>query len=112
MEFKEDLEISEIAGLSIQLVGQIGALYLKAGEADPLIYNALRIAGNLADQFKRCAEEDGAPEKIIEAIGKLANEIHLTAMESGEIVRRVIEENGLPIELMDADINYGVEDTE
>jgi nitrogen fixation/metabolism regulation signal transduction histidine kinase len=31
-------------------------------------------------------------------------------MEAGEIVRRIIEENGLPIELMEARIEFDGED--
>jgi len=110
MEFKEGLDLTEIAGVAIQLVGQMGELYLKAGHADPILYNALKIAGNLADQYKRCAEEDEAPESVTEIIGELANNIHITAMETGEIVRRIIEENGLPIELMEARIEFDGED--
>ena len=109
MEFKEGLDLTEIAGVAIQLVGQMGEMYLKAGHADPVLYNALKIAGNLADQYKRCAEEGEAPESVVETIGELANSIYITAMETGEIVRRIIEENGLPIELMDARIEFDEE---
>lgn len=112
MNLKDDLDLTEIAGVAIQLVGQIGSLYLKAGHADPVIYNALKIAGNLADQYRRCAEEDKAPDSVVETIGELANEIYLTAMETGEIVRRIIEENDLPIELMDARIEFDGEETD
>lgn len=110
MGFRQDLDLPEIAGLAIQLVGQMGELYLKAGHADPVIYNALRMAGDLADQYKRVAEEDEASEEIVERIGELANDIYLTAMEAGEIVRKVIEENGLPIELMNGKIQIDGED--
>lgn len=112
MGFKQDLDLTEIAGFAIQLVGQMGELYLKAGHADPVMYNALRMAGDLADQYKRCAEEDKAPESVLTAIGELANDIYLTAMEAGEIVRRIIEENGLPIELMNGTIHIDGEDTD
>ena len=112
MGFKQDLELTEIAGLAIQLVGQMGELYLRAGHADPVIYNALKMAGDLADQYKRCAEEEKAPEEVIDRIGELANEIYLTAMETGEIVRRIIEENGLPIELMNGKIEIDGEETD
>lgn len=100
MGFKQDLDLTELAGMAIQLVGQMGALYLKAGHADPVIYNALKMAGDLADQYKRIAEEDEAPQEVVETIGELANQIYLNAMEAGEIVRKVIEDNDLPIELM------------
>lgn len=110
MGFKQDLDLTEIAGYAIQLVGQMGELYLKAGHADPVLYNALKMAGDLADQYKRCAEEDEAPEAVLEGISDLANEIYLTAMEAGEIVRRVIEENDLPIELMNGIIRVDGEE--
>ena len=112
MGFKQDLELTEIAGLAIQLVGQMGELYLRAGHADPVIYNALKMAGELADQYKRIAEQDNAPEAVLNSIGELANDIYLTAMEAGEIVRRIIEENGLPIELMNGRIEIDGEDSD
>ena len=52
MEFKEKLEVSEIAGLTIQIVEQLGKAYTTIGHADPLLYNALKIFGELADQYK------------------------------------------------------------
>lgn len=112
MGFKQDLDLTEIAGFAIQLVGQMGELYLKAGHADPVIYNALKMAGELADQYKRIAEQDNAPEAVLNSIGELANDIYLTAMEAGEIVRRIIEENGLPIELMNGRIEIDGEDSD
>ena len=112
MGFKQDLDLTEIAGYAIQLVGQVGELYLKAGHADPVMYNALKMAGELADQYKRVAEEDNAPESVLNSIGELANDIYLTAMEAGEIVRRVIEENGLPIELMNGTLHIDGEDSD
>lgn len=112
MGFNQELGLTEIAGFAIQLVGEMGELYLKAGHADPVIYNALKMAGDLADQYKRCAEEDEAPEEVIEKIGELANDIYLTAMETGEIVRRIIEENGLPIELMNGKIEIDGEESD
>ena len=112
MGFKQDLDLTEIAGFAIQLVGQMGELYLKAGHADPVIYNALKMAGELADQYKRIADQDNAPEAVLNSIGELANDIYLTAMEAGEIVRRIIEENGLPIELMNGKIEIDGEETD
>jgi len=112
MGFNQDLDLTEIAGFAIQLVGEMGELYLKAGHADPVIYNALKMAGELADQYKRCAEEDEAPKEVVEKIGELANDIYLTAMETGEIVRRIIEENGLPIELMNGKIQIDGEESD
>lgn len=112
MGFKQDLDLTEIAGFAIQLVGQMGELYLKAGHADPVIYNALKMAGELADQYKKCAEKDNAPEAVLNSIGELANDIYLTAMEAGEIVRQIIEENGLPIELMNGRIEIDGEDSD
>lgn len=100
MEFKEKLGLPEIAGNSLELILQMAKGYQKAGHCDPLIYRALKVAGELADQLKDRATEDEAPEVVIEEIVDFANSIYLTAMEVGEEVRKVIEENDLPIELM------------
>jgi len=104
MEFKEKLGLPEIAGNALELILQMAKGYQKAGHCDPLIYRALKVAGELADQLKDRATEDEAPEVVIEEIADFANSIYLTAMEVGEEVRKVIEENDLPIELMTGSI--------
>jgi len=100
MEFNEKLQLPEIAGNALSLIHQIAKGYQKAGHYDPLIYRALKLAGELADQLKDRATEDEAPKDVVREIANFANSIYFTAMEVGEEVRKVIEENGLPIELM------------
>lgn len=104
MLFEEKLEITEIAGLALQVVGVMGKAYLKVGRADPVLYQALRAVGELADQYRDIAEQEKANTEVVEAITEMTNQIHLTAMSVGEFVREVIEENGLPIELMTASL--------
>lgn len=100
MEFKEQMELPEVTGLSIQLLNQMAKHYLNAGHADPVLYHTLKLAGELADHYKECAVREEAPEGLIESIGELANDIHLQAMEVGAICREIIEENGLDPELL------------
>ena len=100
MELNEKLDVPNIAGHALQIIHQMAKGYQKAGHYDPLIYRALKVAGELADQLRDRATEDEAPADVIKEIGDFANSIYFTAMEVGEEVRKVIEENGLPIELM------------
>jgi len=100
MEFKQEMELPEVAGLTFQLINQMTTHYLNAGQADPILYHTLRLAGELVDQYKECAVKEEAPEGIIDSIGELANQIHLQAMEVGAICREIIEENGLDPAIM------------
>lgn len=100
MEFKEQMELPEVTGLTMQLINQMAKHYLEAGHADPVLYHTLKLAGELADQYRECALKEEAPEGIVESIGELANQIHLQAMEVGAICREIIEENGLDPEIL------------
>lgn len=100
MVFEERLEVAEIAGLALQVVLLMGKAYKAANQADPVLYGGLKAIGELADQYRERAEEAGVDEIQLDQITEVANSIHLTAMSVGEQVRKVIEENGLPIELM------------
>ena len=110
MVFDEKLELSQIAGFAIQIMEQMGEMYLAAGQADPILYNSLRVMGELADQYKERAIDDEASEEVVETIGEIANQIHLHAMEAGEICRRIIEENGLPMDLLEQKIDFDGEE--
>lgn len=90
----EPLELQDIAGLSLTILGVLTESYIKEGFADPSMYKALRAAGELADQFKARAEFDNAPADFIEGVSELADSIKLTAMEAGEVVEKIIKENG------------------
>lgn len=110
MEFKEKLDVPNIAGHALQLIHQVAQQYQRAGHTDPLLYRALRVAGELADQLRDRATEDEAPEAVVEEIANFANGIYYTAMEIGEEVRKVLEENGLPIEIMTGETMEHAED--
>lgn len=90
----EPLEIHDIAGLSLTIIGVLAENYIKEGYADPSMYKALRAAGELADQFIERAEFDNAPADFIEGVTELANNIKLTAMEAGEVVQKIIKDHG------------------
>lgn len=104
MEFKHKLDLPNIAGNALQLIHQMARQYQQAGHCDPLLYRALRVAGELADQLKDRATEDEAPESVLEELSDFANSIYYTAMEIGEEVRKVLEENGLPLDIMTGNV--------
>lgn len=105
MEFRDrKLDVPSIAGNALQLIHQMAQQYQRAGHSDPLLYRALRVAGELADQLKDRATEDKAPESVLEELADFANGIYYTAMEIGEDVRKVLEENGLPLDIMTSDV--------
>jgi hypothetical protein len=90
----EPLELQDIAGLGLTIVGVLIESYVKEGYADPTMYKALRATAELAEQFQARAKYDDAPSEVIESIGELLTNLQLTAMECGEVVERIIEENG------------------
>lgn len=91
---EEPLALEDITGLTLTMAGVLIEQYVQEGYSDPTMYRFLKAAGELADQFKARAEVDGAPEQFIQGIAELSDNIKLTAMQSGEIVQRIIDENG------------------
>lgn len=112
MQFDEKLDLPEIAGLTLQVINQMAKYYLFTEQTDPILYRTLRLAGELADQYKERAEEEKASEKVLDAIGNLANDIHLQAMEVGAICRKIIEENGLDPRILDMNVEISPIDDE
>lgn len=93
------LELEDIAGLSLVLVGTLIEQYVKEGYADPTMYRALRASAELAEQFKARVEYDGVTDgELIDGVTDLIMNLQLTALECGEVVNRIIEEHGLPVD--------------
>lgn len=90
----EPLELENIAGISLTIIGVLIESYVKEGYADPTMYKALKATEELAVQFIERAKYDGADPDTIENIGELLTNLQLTAMECGEVVERIIAENG------------------
>lgn len=90
----EPLELENIAGISLTIIGVLIESYVKEGYADPTMYKALKATESLAVQFVERAKYDGADPDTIKNIGELLTNLQLTAMECGEVVERIIAENG------------------
>jgi len=89
------LELEDIAGLSLSITGVLVENYLQSGYADPTMYRTLRAVSELAEQYKeRLALNGSAPDDLLEAADELVNSLKVTAMECGEIVQKIIEDNG------------------
>jgi uncharacterized protein (DUF2342 family) len=88
------LELPEITGLALTTIGVLIENYVNEGYADPTMYKALRASAELAEHFKARMEIDGAPDAFVESVGELITNLQLTAMECGEVVERIIKENG------------------
>lgn len=93
----EPLELQDIAGLGLTIVGVLIESYVKDGYADPTMYKALRATAELAEQFQARAKYDEAPSEVVESIGDLLTNLQLTAIECGEVVERIIKEQGFEI---------------
>lgn len=98
MDFEERLaRIIEVAGMSLTQTGVLIEQYHKTGYSDPMLYRALESTASLAEDFRRAI--DGLPiDGLEEEVDKLINDLSVTAIESGELIRTVIEDNGLPID--------------
>jgi hypothetical protein len=90
----EPLEMENITGLSLTIIGVLIESYVKEGYADPTMYRALKATEELAEQFMARAKYENAPDEFINATGELLTNIKLTAIECGEVVERIIEANG------------------
>ena len=88
------LEIEDIAGLSLSITGTLVESFVKNGFADPTMYKALRASAELAEHFRARAIADGKSEELVKACGELMDSLMVTAMECGEVVEKIIEENG------------------
>lgn len=91
----QPLELEDITGLTLTVVGTLIEKYVKEGYADPTMYRALRASAELAEQFKARLEYDGRQDtELTTGVAELITSLKLTAMECGEVVERLIEENG------------------
>lgn len=91
----QPLELEDITGLTMTMVGVLIEQYVKEGYADPTMYRALVATAQLAEQFKARLEYDGRDNaELLDGVDDLITNLHLTAMECGEVVERIIEENG------------------
>lgn len=91
----EPLELEDITGLTMTVVGVLIEQYVKEGYADPTMYRALKATAELAEQFKARLEYDGKDNaELMNGVDDLITNLHLTAMECGEVVERIIHDNG------------------
>lgn len=89
------LELEDITGLTLTVVGVLIEQYIHKGYADPTMYRALQASTELAEHFRARLEYDGTHgEELIDGVSELITSLKLTAMECGEVVERLIEENG------------------
>jgi hypothetical protein len=92
------MALEDITGLSLTLTGVLLEKYVGNGYADPTMYRALRATAELAERFHETMEADEAPAEVLSEIRDLITNLQLTAMEAGEVVNKLIDENNLPID--------------
>jgi|LauGreDrversion4_2_1035121.scaffolds.fasta_scaffold871696_2 hypothetical protein len=91
----QPLELEDITGLTLTVVGVLIESYVKDGYADPTMYRALKATEQLAEQFKARLEYEGTDNTdLMNGVDELITNLKLTAMECGEVVERIIEQNG------------------
>ena len=89
------LELEDITGLTMTIVGTLIESYVREGYADPTMYRALRATEELAEHFQARLKQDGKDNtELMDGVSDLITNLKLTAMECGEVVERIIEENG------------------
>lgn len=92
------MALEDITGLSLTLTGVLLEKYVGNGYADPTMYRALRATAELAERFHETMEADEAPAEVLSEIRDLITNLQLTAMEAGEVVNKLIDESGLPVD--------------
>ncbi len=94
----QPLELEDITGLSLTIIGTLVESYVKEGYADPTMYRALRAGSELAQQFMARLLENGVDNaELLDGVAQLITDLQVTAIECGEVVNNIIEEHGLPI---------------
>lgn len=95
---REPLELEDITGLSLSIIGTLVETYVKEGYADPTMYRALRAGAELAEHFKARLEHNGVESaELMAGVTQLIDDLRVTAIECGEVVNHIIDEHGLPI---------------
>ena len=95
----QPLELEDITGLALTTLGVLVEAYVKEGYADPTMYRALEVSANLTEQFRARLEYDcESNTELLDGVEQLLVDLRVTAMECGEIVNRIIEEHGLPVD--------------
>jgi hypothetical protein len=102
-----DYEVEDVAGATLSLLGRLIESYIRDGYCDPTMFRALEASEVLAHRLGELATENGKHD-VFEGVQELLVNIRLTAMEAGEVIGSLIEENGFPIdprtfELLDQD---------
>ena len=93
----QDLEIEDVAGASLNLIGVLIENYIRDGYRDPTRFRTLEVAQDLAHRFKEIAMEQDRNGLVIE-VDKLLVGLQVTAMEAGQVIEDMINEHGLPID--------------
>lgn len=92
-----NLEIEDVAGASLTLLGSVVESYIKEGYCDPLLYRALQGAEELTRRFKDIAIENDQNGLAIQLDELLVN-IQVTAIEAGQVIEDIINEHGLAVD--------------
>lgn len=90
----EPLALEDIAGLSLTMMGVLIEQYIKQGYADPTMFHALNASAEIAEQYKARVEYDGASHELVEAVGELVDNLKLVAIEAGEVVDKIMVDQG------------------
>lgn len=94
----QPLELEDITGLSLTLIGTLIESYVKEGYADPTMYRALTASAELAQHFMARLEANGEDNtELLDGVAELITNLQVTAIECGEVVNHIIEEHGLPV---------------
>ena len=92
-----DLEIEDVAGASLNLIGVLIENYIREGYCDPTMFRALEVAQDLTHRFKEIAMESDHNGLIVE-VDKLLVGLQVTAMEAGQVIEDIINEHNLPVD--------------
>lgn len=96
----ERLNVVDVAGASLTLIGALVERYIKDGYCDPMMMNALRGASELAEHFKQEVAENfehHQDQDLLDGVTELLVNLQVTIIEAGEVMNRIIEDNDLPV---------------
>lgn len=96
----ERMNVVDVAGASITLMGVLLETYIRDGYCDPMMLKALKASAELADSFRQEVVdnfEHHQDQELVDGVTELLTSLQVTIIEAGEVMNRIIEENDLPV---------------
>lgn len=104
----ERMNVVDVAGASLTLLGAVVERYIKSGYCDPMMREALIGAEELAKHFQAEVIENyehHRDDDLVAGVNELLTNLQVTIMEAGEVMNQIIRDHNLPVKENSFDID-------